>query len=267
MGRRLGAAALLVGCALDTSGIDSPSNMLGDESGTSEGSSSSSTAAVEPTTTSAETNDDDPSLDATAADETTTDPTGSNDETSTTTVDDESSTGEVDVCADPPQFVLEVPADQALVIAPMILDAVADGSPYVVSEVEDMGVATFSFDVPCPDEYYFHGLVYDAAPGPVTVLLDDNGADSYAVEVEGQSATWQYGCQTGGILPPLWQWQPVMNNVGCILADDKVVAPLIAGSYTISFRNLETGTNDADTPGTAAAMAALVVTNDHAWTP
>jgi hypothetical protein len=266
MGRRgiLGAAALLVGCPLDTSGIDVPSNMVGSD-GTTGASSESSTSPIDPTTTSA-TTDVAESFDDDGAD-TSTDPTHANDETTTTSGADESSTGPVDVCADPPPFVLQLPADEAMLIAPMILDAVADGSPYVVSEVESMGVATFSFDVPCPGEYYFHALVYDGDPGPVTLLLDDNGADSYAVEVEGQSATWQYGCQTGGILPPLWQWQPVMNNAGCILADDKVVAPLVAGAYTISFRNLETGTNAADTPGTAAAMAALVVTDDPDWVP
>lgn len=259
---------LLMGCALDTSGVATPSNMIGAESSTSGTPGDTSTGAIDPTTQGSATADDDPSLDATAADDTTgIDPTAAHDETTTTTAEGESSTGEVDACANPDQFVLEVPADQALVIAPMMLDAVADGSPYVVSEVAAMGVATFSFDVPCPGEYYFHGLVYDAVPGPVTVLLDDNGADSYAVEVEGQAATWQYGCQTGGLLPPLWQWQPVMNNAGCILADDKVVAPLVAGSYTISFRNLEDGTNDADSPGTAAAMAKLVVTNDPNYLP
>jgi hypothetical protein len=44
-------------------------------------------------------------------------------------------------------------------------------------------------------------------------------------------------------------------------------APLLAGSHTIAFRNLEPGTNDVDTPGSAAAIAVLAITNDPNWVP
>ena len=129
-----------------------------------------------------------------------------------------------------------------------------------------MGTATFSFDVPCPGEYYFHGYVYDDELGPVDLLFQDNGADSYAVDAQGVTGTWHYGCQMSIVFAPKWQWQPIMDNAGC-LAAERLVAPLLAGTHTIELRNLEAGTNDVDTPGSAAALAIISVTNDPDYTP
>jgi hypothetical protein len=46
-----------------------------------------------------------------------------------------------------------------------------------------------------------------------------------------------------------------------------VISPLLAGSHTIMFRNLESGTNAVDTPGSAAALAVVMVTNDPDYVP
>lgn len=267
---RAGAIVLasLAACRLDTSGTGAPSNMLGtlDSSGGDDAPLDTSTDDTASTST---TTLGDASADSTHEGSTGADPSGEPSESSSSSIADESSSGGIDECADPPFFAVQVPADQALLVPPMTLDAVANGAPYVYSPTEDMGTATFTFDVPCPDEYFFHAFVYDAVPGPIDLAFQDNGADSYAITVGGgATATWQYGCQTSGsLLPPVWQWQPVMDNFGCIIADDKVIAPLLAGSHSIAFRNLEPGTNDVDTPGSAAAIAVLVVTNDPNHVP
>jgi len=260
------ALVLLVACKLDTSGTGAPSNMLGTVGSSGTGDAPLDTGGDDTTSTSAATLGD-ASVDG--SDEASSAAADSSDDASHSSTGDptQGTTGPVDECADPPLFAVQIPANEAVVVAPMIHDEVGNGTPYVVSDVENMGTATFTFDVPCPDEYYFHGFVYDGALGPVNLAFQDNGADSYAVDVGGQSAVWHYGCQMAILLAPRWQWQPIMNNLNCVMNDDLVIAPLLAGTHTIEFLNRETGTNAQDDPGSAAAIAVLTVTNDPSYVP
>lgn len=262
MSTRASAVVLALGaaCQFDAGGVAAPSNMLG--SVESSGDESDETTGSATGTTTASVSADEASTDEGPA--TSGDATGTLDDT-TTGDHDNGTTGVVDECADPPQFVLSIPADQAVLVAPMMLDA-QNGTPYAYSETAQMGTASFTFEVPCPQQYWFHGFVYDGTPGQWD-LSGDNGADSYAVEIAGTNAGWFYGCQTGGLLVPQWQWQPISSNAGCIIADDKVVVALPAGEHTLTLFNNEAGTNGADDPGTAAAIAALVVTNDPNYSP
>ncbi|HET6582468.1 MAG TPA: hypothetical protein VFG69_03450 [Nannocystaceae bacterium] len=254
--------ALAAACRFDAGGVGAPSNMLGSiESSGGDGDDDDTTSTPESSTASVDAVDDTTDEGPATHDDT----TGIVDDTTTTGDPIDGTTGVVDECADPPQFVLAIPADQANLGPPMML-GMQDGTPYAYSETAQAGTATFTFDVPCPQQYWFHGFVYDGVPGQWD-LSGDNGADSYLVSVAGTNAAWHYGCQTGGLFPPLWQWQPISNNAGCIIGDDKLVVALPAGQHTIALVNNEAGTNGTDTPGSAAAIAVLVVTNDPEYSP
>ena len=256
----------MVACQLDTSGVGGPSNQLGTLDGSSDGDEGDD-GEVGSGEVGSEASTAGDGMQDTAGDPTTDggETTGGSQGTGIETTEG-TTTGAIDECAGDPVFTMSYTADTAIVVPPMALDHLANDTPYVYSEVADMGTATFAFDVPCPDDYYFHAFVYDGEPGEIDLAFDDNGADSYYVDVEGQAVLWRYGCQTGGIGVPNWQWQPVLNNFTCLI-EDKVVAPLAAGSHTISFGNRESGTNGADSPGSAAAIQVLVVTNDPDYSP
>jgi hypothetical protein len=267
-GRGAIVVALLGACQLDTSGTGAPSNMIGTVDGSGSGETPEGTSGDDSASTSAATLGDASVDGSDEGSSSVADPSGDPGSSSSSADGTaEGTTGVVDECATPAFFSVQIAADQAVLVAPMVLDAVANGTPYAYSPEAGTGTATFTFDVPCPDEYYFHGFVYDGDPGPINLSFQDNGADSYAVAVGGLAGTWHYGCQTGGFLVPSWQWQPVMDNYGCVVNDDKIIAPLVAGTHTIELRNLEAGTNAADDPGTAAAIAVLSVTNDPNYAP
>lgn len=258
-------------CQLDTSGVGVPSNQLGTVADSSDADEDEGDDEVGDEVGS----DGDDPMATTAGDgmqdsggESTSDAGDTTGGSQGTDTGGGTTTGPIDECAGEPDFTMAYTADTAIVVAPMALDHLANNNPYVYSEVAEMGTATFQFEVPCPGNYYFHAFVYDESPGEFEPFsVTDNGADSFYVDVEGVGAVWRYGCQTGGILPPVWQWQPVLDNLACVVADDKVIAPLAAGTHTITFLNRESGTNGTDTPGSAAAIAVLVVTNNPDYSP
>ena len=180
--------------------------------------------------------------------------------------DDDDDDGEDDGSTDPQPncdepIDLLVWAEDADVAPPMTFGyaSEADGEPAVAySSVAEEGTVTFELDVPCAGTYNAYGLVWDALPG----AWSDPDADSLYFDVEGSEVVWRYGCQTLGLLNAL-SWQPLAALQAQPCAANGVVFEVEQpGTYTLSFRNREEGSESM-----VAAIAALALSTDPDFDP
>jgi hypothetical protein len=136
---------------------------------------------------------------------------------------------------------------------------------YAFSEEENAGAVTVQFEIDCGDDYVLWALVHDEDSDP----FDDGGnADSYAVRVDaGVEREWSYGCSTFFQVDP-WSYERVgtASLLNCAI-EEEVTYALTAGFHTATFRNLEAGTHGGDNPGSAAAIARIVLTTEPDYIP
>ncbi|MBC8066857.1 MAG: hypothetical protein IAG13_00870 [Deltaproteobacteria bacterium] len=259
--------SLVLGCTLDTSGIGQASGLstvgVGSETTVADGSSeaggeSSSTGGA--SGSGGSTSDSAATASTGSADEQGSDEVGSSSddggEASTTSV-------EVDPCSLDPAFSVSFEADMTTLAGTMMLGMGGDGQPYAYSADAETGSATVTFASECADEYAIWAFVYDGDP-LLNTPFDNSTADRMRVTVDGGDTDWRYGCQTG--LDP-WSWQAVgTNNVICT-NDNLAVYSLPPGEHTVAFTPTEAGTPGADSPGSAAALMRLIITNDLDFMP
>ena len=129
------------------------------------------------------------------------------------------------------------------------------------------GGLTFAFDVPCDRTYYLWGLTWDQVHG-VNNCSGITNADALMVSVDGgPEIQWSYGCQGCANADSVWTWTIVHEYMasGCVTALWPVA--LTAGTHTVRFRGFENGSfNPAENPN-VAAIAAVALGDDPAWTP
>ncbi|HEY0137314.1 MAG TPA: hypothetical protein VGB85_24695 [Nannocystis sp.] len=148
----------------------------------------------------------------------------------------------------------------AVVEAPMVKVMSDMGEGMIAySPTEGMGIASFTFDLPCADEVAIWGRALDLMPG----LNMTNDADSYWVSADdGAETGWFYGCQTLG-QPAGYHWLRVTSatlDQTCLAQPWTLSLP--AGSHTIHLRNSEAASEQ-----TVATIARLLITNDFNYVP
>ncbi len=256
------AVALLGGstaCGYDSSGLGSASGATPNSGGNSDGTSGSteSTGADDLEDADGSGDPDDGSTGDSADSSGTSGPADSTGDTGPMPVD----------CENPPLFVAEFDASDAILEPPMALGNNSDEGRYAYSEVANQGRASFPFTVPCLDEYWVFARVYD--PGVGATGLDAGEPDSFGVAFDDDvPAVWLYGCQTwdmelGGWL---WAWLPVVSHAVCI--EDSFRKTLGAGTHVFHLGNREAGNHQplgGDYIGEVAAVSRVVITNDPNW--
>jgi hypothetical protein len=235
-----------------------------------DGSDASSSTGETETGTSTAPSDGSTSGNATSS-STSVDSTTSGDPTASSTTEDPStsggpgSSGGIDFCSGPPFFYLGISADEAVLAGGMSEREDEEHGTYVYSEMQDVGIATFTFDAPCNRPYYVWGLVWDDNRDP----FDDFGnADTFAVSVDlGAEVTWPYGCQTLYQIDP-WAYERVQsaNAQDCSGATPQQF-PLMPGIHEVTLRNVEAGSAGGGDPGDVAATARLFITDDPDFVP
>lgn len=250
------AIALSHGCGFDSSGLGGATHGVEDTT-TGAAGDSSGTISTESTSTDAASAGDGSGSVSSASESTM---TGA--DSTTTGSDSGASTTASDPCQPAPFFKVSVVADNAT-LQNMDLDQLPQPvGPYAYSEVAGEGQATFEFDVDCPGTYSIHGLVYDADQ------LTLANADSFEVSVDqGDWHVWPYGCQIG--LSP-WRYRRVrtdaVEDLQCLISQELTFS-LQAGTHTVTLRNLESGSHGGTWPGSVAAVARILVTNDPGYSP
>ncbi len=147
--------------------------------------------------------------------------------------------------------------DQATVEPPMHLSeaSTAQGKPAMASsEIEGAGTVRFEIEIPCAGDYRVFGLVWDVYPG----VRDTEDADSFHVGVGGADEfVWRYGCQTGDEEYAM-SWQSLQTLDGDACGSTALTVHFAAaGTYAISVRNIEAGSDPV-----VAGISALLVTSD-----
>lgn len=258
--RRWLAAVLVLGCKFDAGGIGHASGL---GSGSDDGSTSSA-SGNDITSTSFGTTLGGSGGETIAS----TDPaTGGHDdgtlESSSDGASAESeSTSANDPCAGPPPFELTLEAADAVLSGTMMLGTLDTGQEYVYAEMGDAGTAAFAFATACPGQYWIWGYVYDGDPLIANAL--GPAADRMRVDLGSDSTDWRYGCTTD---ISQWSWQQVSTNNGVCLAYSSMGYDLDAGEHAVAFTPTEDGTIDGNTPGSAAALQRITITNDPDFAP
>jgi hypothetical protein len=255
--------SLLFGCHLDTSGSGHASG-LGSGGGETTGAptgDSSETGASATTGGSAGATSSEAST-AVDATEDGSEPASSSSDGG----DDEgsSTTAPVDPCSLDPAFMVTIEADAATLGGTMMLGMLGNGDHYLYSTTADTGSASFTFHTDCADEYAIWGDVYDANPLFLDFLDEGNGADRMRVDLGASVTDWNYKCQTGA---EQWSWQSVSTNNAICSNDALVVYSLVAGEQTVVFTPTEGGETNGGSPGNAAGLRRIIITNDLDFVP
>ena len=171
-----------------------------------------------------------------------------------------------DPCANPPVQHIAIEVSAATINAPMTKGTHPSHGEYAYSAQSSQGVVSFPFATDCQDTWRAWAFIYDDDPG----FFGSPDPDSFTVWLDESGTTpWIYGCQTGGIFPPKWSWQTVNDTGLCVAENAPIEFTLAAGPHAMHFRNIEGGSagNGGDDPGSVAAIARIVITNDPAFSP
>lgn len=253
--RVIGAVLALVSCAFDSSGIGSGSGALGTSTGGSSSGSSELTTSIGASTV---------STDATSDTAGSTSTTHSTTEVSATTGDG-SSSGEPS-CRD--EFFKEVLTNaDAQIVLPMEEGMLTDHpfvTSYAASGTVNQGTIQYNLPIPCEDTYFIWALVYDEERVP---MLVDESADSFGVDLNSEPLLdWEYACQTLFQVQD-WAYELVRSNNATCTAQQPLGVFMAEGNNVLRFTNLEEGSPGGSDPGSAAAIARIVVTNSSDYVP
>jgi hypothetical protein len=196
----------------------------------------------------------------------------SDDAEPTSTADDASSTGAGFDCASGASFQdLRTVSEAIAIDPPMSVDPAWGGLPgapdVAWSGEPGAGAITFEVEVPCDRTYYLWGLTWDRVHG-VNNCSGITNADAFMVAVDGGAEIqWSYGCQGCSNPDEVWTWTIVhaFEASGCVTS--LWALDLAAGTHTIRFRNLDDGDLSPLEAPNVAAIAAMAISDDVAFTP